>query len=150
MKKNLLFVAGICLTAVLLVCWFTQQDARRSKTYSSAKILCEDYLRQHGEALEEIAVKLAESEKEGSGYYRNRYYEFVRNDKIIRFDVDGQGLSGGQHWELVYAVDGTLYGNTGSFRNQKPGKDNVVKGEPLGGNWWYLWTDYDDTELTEN
>lgn len=151
MKKKtgtILLVSGLVISFLLLLCGLILRKSLKPKTYSAAKAECVDFLEDNQKELEQIASELLEEGKGGSGYYQNRYYCFTTENGYVKFDVDAQGMLGGQYWELVYTRSGRYYGNNETYLYQEEKGNNIVRGEHLGGHWWYRWTDYDGTDLS--
>ena len=69
-----------------------------------------------------------------------------QKEGTVEFNIDAQGMLGGQYWSPVYTVNGSLYGETEKFFNKDKKRNDIVGAEKLQGNWWYLWRDYDGTD----
>lgn len=134
-------IAGTILGVLRLV------DALKKETYSSAKIECEKFLKKYRVDLERIAQDTLSADIDFSDEYKGHSYHKDVQTGCVQFRMDSQGMLGGQYWYLVYTGDGTYYGQTDEYF-EKWDSNNVTKAEHLEGNWWFLWQDYDDTDLT--
>lgn len=146
-RKKLMICISCALAAVIVtagVCLFVH--SKKPKTYSTAKTECEKVLVKHGTELESLSAEVLETGNPASGYYDSYFYSCHQEDSFVTFEIDGQGMLGGQYWSLVYTKDGTFYGETESYLYEQPDGNNIVKAERLDAHWWYLWTDYDGTE----
>lgn len=149
MKKKtgtILLVSGLVISLLLLLCGMILRKSLQPKTYSTAKEVCEDYLADNRDRLEQIAQDLLDEGESGSGYYQNRYYSYNAKNSFVVFDVDGQGMLGGQYWQLVYSKNGKYYGKTDTYLFREEKGNNIVRAERLDDYWWYRWTDYDGTD----
>ena len=144
-RKKIITVWSICVTAVSLL-FLGSCAPLNSITYSSAKEECEIFLEENRNELEKLALAALSSDEDVSGYYNERYYSSCLEDGFVAFDVDAQGMLGGQYWGLVYTQDGTYCGDTESYLQKQEQENNIMRGERLDGHWWYRWRDYDGTD----
>ncbi|MBP3300456.1 MAG: hypothetical protein J6M34_03010 [Clostridia bacterium] len=145
MKKRI--VACVLITAVVLFLGiFLLCRALIPKTYETAKEECVRFLNDNRDEMEEIAVNLLAEERVAFGQFGERAYSYTPADNFVEFEVDGQGMLGGQYWSLIYTKDGSFHGNAETYLWEEPLGNNVYRAEKLTGNWWYLWSDYDGTE----
>lgn len=114
------------------------------KTYSSAKIECEKVLDKYQIQMEQIAVDSLQTNN--SCDFKDYFYSCYQDEGFVIFDIDAQGMLGGQYWDLVYTKDGTFYGESETYLYKETNGNNVVRAEKINEHWWYLWTDYDGTD----
>lgn len=114
------------------------------KTYSSAKIECEKVLDKYQIQMEQIAVDSLQTNN--SSDFKDYFYSCYQDEGFVIFDIDAQGMLGGQYWDLVYTKDGTFYGESETYLYKETNGNNVVRAEKINEHWWYLWTDYDGTD----
>ncbi|MBQ2815832.1 MAG: hypothetical protein IJE65_04115 [Clostridia bacterium] len=147
-KGNKILVSVICLfvATVLMIALWIIISSIVPKTYSTAKIECEKILSKHQAEMEEISNDLLKSRTNEQGYFNDWFYICYPEDNFVKFELDGQGMLGGQHWDLVYTSDGIYYGETESYLFEEADGNNIKKAERLDEHWWYVWTDYDGTE----
>lgn len=147
-KRKIIFVSAICLlvVSILIIALGIFINSIKPKTYSTAKIECEKILSKHQTEMEEISNNLLKSRTNGHGHYNEWFYIYYPEEKFVKFELDGQGMLGGQYWDLVYTSDGTYYGEKESYLFEESDGNNIVKAERLDGHWWYVWTDYDGTD----
>ena len=147
-KRKKIFVSVICLSvvAVLIIVLGIFINSIKPKTYSTAKIECEKVLSKYQTEMEEISNDLLKSRKNEHGNFNEWFYICYPEENFVKFELDGQGMFGGQYWDLVYTNDGTFYGETESYLYEETNGNNIVRAEKINEHWWYLWTDYDGTE----
>ena len=150
MKKTLSLVLSVILIALLLCgCGINRKD------YSSAAKSCRRFLSKNAEEMTSIAEDLLNGDTnvgESSGHYKDHYYsleEDADGEKYVKFDIDAQGMLGGQYWSLIYCPDGTLYGQSETYYSEETDGNNISRAEKIDGSWWYYWIDYDGTELSQ-
>lgn len=145
-KKILLISLGAIAVFALVVAglWFLLRTTA-PKTYSTAKEECENFLNRYQAEMEQIATEALQSEQECSGEFRKHFYRSYK-DGYVSFDIDAQGMLGGQYWELVYTKDGKFGTETETFLHTEPNGNNIVRAEKINDHWWYHWTDYDGTK----
>ena len=141
-KITLIIGVSILSLAVLCLILYALLGAVFSKSYETAKRESESYLWIHKTKLEKIALECFSSKEKGGKEDSAYRYSFDPNQELVCFEVDSQGMLGGQYWELVYTKDGTLYGQTKTYLQTFHG-GNVIKAERIDEHWWFLWTDYD-------
>ena len=149
-KRILIIVSIVVAVAILSVAFSLFLDAIKQRTYSTAKADCEKVLEQHRVQMEELAVDSLKSKKDVSGEFRDFYYSCHQGEGTVSFEIDSQGLMlGGQYWELVYTENGTFNGKTDGFLNKEAYGNNIMKAERLDEHWWFVWTDFDGTDLSD-
>ncbi len=145
--KKRITVILICITVVVIVLagfYFLLQSIL-PKTYSSAKKECEKVLEKYQVQMEETASASLYSDKTTFEEFRSYKYDIYKEGGYVKFEIDAQGMLGGQYWELVYTEGGMLYGQTENYLYEERNGNNIIKAERLNEHWWYLWTDYDGT-----
>ena len=95
--------------------------------------------------MEEIAIDLLSEEKEASGHFKEYYYAYRLDDSFVTFEIDVQGMLGGQYWSLIYTKDGTYCGESEKYLYEESDGNNVIIAEKLDNHWWFYWIDYDGT-----
>ena len=137
---------GITIIAIVMALLIFLINSVTPKTYSSAKKECENILEKHQVQMEDIAVDSLKSKTDVSGHYLEYYYSRYQKENNVKFDIDGQGMLGGQYWALVYTQDGNLWGENERYLYEEIDGNNIVKAEKLNDHWWFFWTDYDGTD----
>ena len=146
-KRNIIIlIVSISVGIALLIGLISLFNAIKPKTFSTAKIACEKFLDKNQTQMEEIAIVSLNSEKDNSGHYKEYYYSCYQEEGFVKFEIDAQGMLGGQYWDLVYTQDGIFYGETESYLYEETDGNNIIRAEKISEHWWYLWTDYDGTE----
>ena len=147
MKKRIIIAAVIIV--VLLIGMLFLIKAIIPHNYGTAKKECERFLKKNYDAMEEIAVNCLNEGKESTVYYKGRYKEhsYWYEDGFVRFYIGGQGMLGGQCWDLIYTKDGIFHGESEKYLYEETdGGNNIFRAEKLDEHWWFLWSDYDGTD----
>ena len=152
MKKKYIIWIVILAAVAAMGAWAVRSAL--PETYSSAKKQCERRLRWFKGDMERAAEWTFSQTPDGSNYIsgecRGMYYIRYNGENTVRFDVDGQGMLGGQYWHLVYTPDGMLYGQDEIYEyRESDGGNNIARAEKIDGSWWFLWVDYDGTEYSD-
>lgn len=142
---KIILICVLVMVSIVVCLWFLLA-ALLPKTYSSAKKECERFLHRNQVAMEEIASDSLDAENNVSGEFRGHYYSSYISEGLVSFDIDAQGMLGGQYWELVYSKDGNFYGQTETYLLSESAGNNIVRAERIENHWCYVWTDYDGTE----
>ena len=141
-KKFILFFV------VLAVC-ISFASCSGEKAYSTAKKECARVLEKHQLQMEELAVSVLNSKVGKDGRFNEYYYSCYRDQGFVKFDIDAQGMLGGQYWGLVYAENGILYGEAETYYFEEEDGNNIIRAEKIKGNWWFYWEDYDGTDKSQ-
>ena len=149
-KRNAIVVACIIGGLVFLIGMFYVFQGLKPKTYSAAKKQSVRVLDAYQSQIEELAVNALEAEESRPGKFREFSYHCNRNEGYVQFDIDAQGMLGGQYWALIYTKDGTYYGESECYRYEETDGNNIVKAEKLNEHWWFHWIDYDGTDRSES
>lgn len=146
-KGILISIIAILVIVVVVVGLFRLIDFLSWETYSSAKKECVEYLEKNRSLLEDVVLAALQDGLEEHGDSRFDYSVDLEKG-LVKFSVDAQGMLGGQYWDLVYTRSG-LYENRSESYYSVFDESIVTKGEKLDDHWWYIWNDYDLTELSE-
>lgn len=148
MKKRSIIILSTCICVIiaLLIGLAFLIHASKPKTFSTAKSVCQKILDKNHAQMEEIAIDALKSQKDASGHYKEYYYSCHQKERTVRFDIDAQGMLGGQYWCLIYSENGTLYGENEKYLCEESSGNNIIRAEKITEHWWYLWEDYDGTE----
>lgn len=118
------------------------------KTYSSALEECTQVLSEYQAEMEEIALKALASSEYGSGNFKDYSYYLSHDQNSVTFSIGAQGMLGGQYWDLVYTKHGYLYNESETFYLEEEDGNNIIRAEKLNEHWWFLWEDYDGTDMS--
>ena len=146
--KKIIVISTVCVLAFLVITigLYFLINSILPKTYSTAKIECEKILFKYYTEMDEIANDLLKSETVEHGPFNEWFYIYYPEENFVKFELDGQGMLGGQYWDLVYTKDGTYYGEKNMYLYEEADGNNIIKAERIDEHWWYVWTDYDGTE----
>lgn len=144
--KERLFIVSISIALIIALVIFGMSFFR-PKTYSSAKNECQSILSKYQDEFESIPTQAFQTEGLSNGEFKK--FSWFEYDDYIKFEIDSQGMLGGQYWSLVYTFDGIYQGETNKYLYKEKDGNNIVKGELLQGHWWFLWEDYDGTKYSD-
>lgn len=125
------------------------------ENYESAKKAVGRFLASNEEALEEIAIRHLESDPEAAAAYKAaKSIAYSDYENAVVFDIDAQGMLGGQYWYLFYTADGHYTGQAAQqyfpenkrYVYEQENGNNIMAVEHLHGNWFFAWMDYDGRE----
>ena len=146
-KGFLISVIAIAVIILTIHAAFRFVKLFERETYSSAKKECVEYLEENRSQLEDVVLAALQDGLEEHGDSRFDYSVDLEKG-LVKFSVDAQGMLGGQYWDLVYTRSG-LYENQSESYYSVFDERIVTKGEKLDDHWWFIWRDYDSTELSE-
>ena len=148
-KRNAIVVTCIIVGLAVMIGVFSVFQGLKPKTYSAAKLQSARVLDAYQSQMEELAVNALKSEDNIPGKFRDFSYHCNRDEGYVQFDIDAQGMLGGQYWALIYSQDGNYYGETESYRYEETDGNNIVRAEKLNAHWWFHWIDYDGTDRSD-
>ena len=138
----------ITLLTILAVC-ISFTSCFDGNTYSSAKKECSKILEKYQVQMEDIALNSLDSKADISGYFNKYYYSYYQDQGFVKFDINAQGMLGGQYWGLVYTDNGLLYDEEETYYFEEEDGNNIIRAEKIKGNWWFYWEDYDGTDNSQ-
>lgn len=116
--------------------------------YDKALKTTTKFLNENENELKTIVDKLYESKSliqkplkniENSSYEYDKYFDYKNEIEYIKFDIDAQGMLGGQYYGLIYLKENNeeliIY-------DEKYG-NNIFIREKLKDNWYFYYDDYD-------
>lgn len=131
------------MTLVLVIAIFFA-GCSKDKNYESAKADVVSFLQSNQEELEEIALQVIENEGAvESPFEEDIYIDYDAQNDLVIFEIDAQGMLGGQYWSLVYAADGTYCGEDSLYIYKEAEGNNHIIAEQIQGCWFFSWMDYD-------
>ncbi len=147
-RRTAIFVSVFCIAvlAIILIGTVIFLDLFIPKAYSVAKTESVEILEDNQLKFEECAVASLNGEKDVAGNRIEYTYSAYRDEGYVVFEIDSQGMLGGQYWDLVYTQDGTFYGESEAYLYKETGGNNIIKAERLNEHWWFRWIDYDGDE----
>ena len=161
MKKIFkIFVITVVAILIILFFWYCflnlvwKKDFNRFDYDKSKKELME-FFKTNKKELEIIAEELYEKKTSKNNPYENiRYatykndseFSFLKKSEYIQFDIDAQGMLGGQYYGLIYIKD-DIYNSDDLFiydENKETSKgNNIFIREKIANHWYYYYDDYD-------
>lgn len=125
--------------------------------FNSAKEETILYLKENKKELENIADELYKSKATRNNPYKNisyaSYHNYPKNNnslentEYIIFDLDSQGMLGGQYYGLIYSKNKNIYnGNSLTIydENKETGNGNNIEiRKKIDDNWFFYYDDYD-------
>lgn len=150
-KRIIVYAIFSIVVVVILVLSLSNPIRFGRHTYQSAKDYSEAFLNRNQEELEEIAQEVLKTKQTSISEYKKaesiNYNEF---DDAVYFDIDAQGMLGGQYWSLVYTEKGNFRGETDKYAYYEKDGNNIIFAEKIKENWYFYWIDYDGREDLSN
>lgn len=140
---------GYCILNLLWKTDFNRFDYNKSKKESV------EFFKINKKELRIIAEKLYEKKTsknkpyENIGYatYKNNSdFSFLKKSEYVQFDIDAQGMLGGQYYGLIYIRD-DIYDNKDLFiydeNKETSNGNNIFIREKITKHWYFYYDDYD-------
>ena len=143
-QKRIILDVLIILVAAVGILLYTI----RPKTYSTAMASSVVFLDDNRIGMEEISLNLIGKSETVSGEYKGHYYTYDPDKGTVTFEIDGQGIQGGQYWSLIYTDDGYLF-NPPTEKSYIHLTTYIERAEKLDDHWWFYWIDYDESKMSD-
>lgn len=146
MKKRILILIGLVIVIISIIAlrFFYNNNYEYAKG-ESIKFLNSNINDLQDNANEMILDKSKESKNYKKISYR--YYKDSDDKEYIQFDINAQGMLGGQYWGIIYCPDDNLLnGNSIEIydENKETGKgNNIFIKEKIKDKWYFYYDDYD-------
>ena len=142
----LIIIIGLLLLKITLDSFYNKEFDRFY--YNKSKKITIKYLNKNEEELKKIVDELYESKSSIENPLEDiRYAEycyddnlnFKRKEEYIKFDIDAQGMLGGQYYGLIYSKNN--YDEL--LKNKEIGGNNIFIRQKIKDNWYFYYDDYD-------
>ncbi len=154
MKKRVLKFISIMIITIFVVfivfIFFKTFQIFKSIDYKQAKKESIKFLSANINNLQEISDNMLLNKSNESKKYKNvsySYYKNSNNKEYIQFDIDAQGMLGGQYWGIIYCPNDDLlnYNFIEIYdENKETGEgNNIFIKEKLKDKWYFYYDDYD-------
>ena len=115
-------------------------------TYQSSKEIAIKFLNENKNELEKTAKAVQESKVSKKDPLKNIYYVSY-DEEYIQFDMDAQGMLGGQYYGLIYSINDNINGSEkikiyDEYKETGSG-NNIIIREKICDNWYFYYDDYD-------
>lgn len=116
--------------------------------YDKAKKTTIKYLTKKEEQLKTIVDELYEKKSsienpieniKHAGYYNSNNFNFKNEEEYIKFDIDAQGIIGGQSYGLIYSKNN----EEELIKNKEQYGNNIFIRQKIKDNWYFYYDDYD-------
>lgn len=160
-KSSLMIIIGVVIFCIYIYVTnlgklFYKRDYDKFD-FNSAKEETTLYLKENKKELENIADELYKSKTTQNNPYKNvsyvSYHNYPKNNnslentEYIIFDLDSQGMLGGQYYGLIYSKNKNIYnGNSLAIydENKETGNGNNIEiRKKIDNNWFFYYDDYD-------
>ena len=160
-KSSLMIIIGVVIFCVFISVTnlgklFYKRDYDKFD-FNSAKEETILYLKENEKELENIADELYKSKAKQNNTYKNisyaSYHNYPKNNNSLEnteyviFDLDSQGVLGGQYYGLIYSKNKNIYnGNSLAIydENKETGNGNNIEiRKKIDNNWFFYYDDYD-------
>lgn len=142
----LIIIVGLLLLKITLDSFYNKEFDRFY--YNKSKKITIKYLNKNEEELKKIVDELYESKSSIENPLEDiRYAEYCYDDNLnfkskeeyIKFDIDAQGMLGGQYYGLIYSKNN--YDEL--LKNKEIGGNNIFIRQKIKDNWYFYYDDYD-------
>jgi len=142
----LIIIVGLLLIKITLDSFYNKEFNKFD--YDKAKKITIKYLNKNEEQLKKIAEELYENKSSIENPLEDiRYAEYCYDDNLnfkskeeyIKFDIDAQGMLGGQYYGLIYSKNN--YDEL--LKNKEIGGNNIFIRQKIKDNWYFYYDDYD-------
>lgn len=155
MKKKIVFsffiifliiIIGLLLIKITLNSFYNKEFNKFD--YDKAKKITIKYLNKNEEQLKKIAEELYENKSSIEnplenaryvGYYYDYRLNYESKEEYVKFDIDAQGMLGGQYYGLIYSKNN--YDEL--IKNKEIGGNNIFIRQKIKDNWYFYYDDYD-------
>lgn len=144
-NKKMTIIGGLIFIFVLVfICYknFKLSEFDKAKKESTS------FLNNNIKELQNISNELLETKD--SKKYKNKIYVHYKNSgekEYIQFDINSQGMLGGQYWGIIYSPNDDLLDEKISYiynEQEETGKgNNIFIKEKIQDNWYFYYDDYD-------
>lgn len=116
--------------------------------YEKAKKTAIKYLNKNEEQLKIIVDELYENKSKienpienvrRAGYYNSNNFNFKNDAEYIKFDIDAQGMLGGQYYGIIYSKNN----EEKLIKNKEIHGNNIFIRQKIKDNWYFYYDDYD-------
>ncbi len=155
MKKKIVFsffiifliiIIGLLLIKIILNSFYNKEFNKFD--YDKAKKATIKYLNKNEEQLKTIVDELYENKSsienpieniKDAGYHNSSNFNFKNNEEYIKFNIDAQGMIGGQYYGLIYSKNN----EEELIKNQDLHGNNIFIRQKIKDNWYFYYDDYD-------
>ena len=143
----LIITIGLLLIKLALNSYYNKEFNKFD--YNKAKQTTTKYLNKNENELKKIADILLETKESKEKPYKNikfakyfKDFDFKGNGEYIKFNIDSQGMLGGQYYGLIYIKD--KFDELITYDGTKlENGNNIFIREKLKDNWYFYYDDYD-------
>lgn len=142
----LIMIVGLLLLKITLNSFYNKEFNKFD--YDKAKKITIKYLNKNEEQLKKIAEELYENKSSIEnplenaryvGYYYDYRLNYESKEEYVKFDIDAQGMLGGQYYGLIYSKNN--YDEL--IKNKEIGGNNIFIRQKIKDNWYFYYDDYD-------
>ncbi len=142
----IIFIGLFLIVSINKIYWKKEHD---KFNYNKALKTTTKYLNKNENELKKIADILLETKESKEKPYKNikfakyfKDFDFKGNGEYIKFNIDSQGMLGGQYYGLIYIQD--KFDELITYDGTKlENENNIFIREKLKDNWYFYYDDYD-------
>lgn len=154
MKKEVFKIIGLSILisipiVVILIIFLNHlyNDDFNKFTYQSSKEIVTTFLNKNKKELEKIADEVQKSKVSKKDPLKNISYVSYYDEEYIQFNMDAQGMLGGQYYGLIYSINDNITNNEkikiyDEYKETGSG-NNIIIREKICDNWYFYYEDYD-------
>lgn len=142
---SIIFIGILLIALAINKSWKKEFDRF---DYDKAKKTTIKYLNKNEEQLKTIVDELYENKSsienpieniKDAGYHNSSNFNFKNNEEYIKFNIDAQGMIGGQYYGLIYSKNN----EEKLIKNQDLHGNNIFIRQKIKDNWYFYYDDYD-------
>lgn len=142
---SIIFIGILLIALAINKSWKKEFDRF---DYDKAKKTTIKYLNKNEEQLKTIVDELSENKSsienpieniKDAGYHNSSNFNFKNNEEYIKFNIDAQGMIGGQYYGLIYSKNN----EEELIKNQDLHGNNIFIRQKIKDNWYFYYDDYD-------
>lgn len=155
---GIVIICYIIFRNIFLFILFSQDSNKFD--YDSSKKMAIKYLNDNKEELENIGNELYNNKSSMKNPFNKinyaSYIESYQDEyekEYVKFDMDAQGMLGGQYYGLIYSVNDINDNEKIKIYDELKEKgtgNNIFIREKISDNWYFYYDDYDGKVNVEN
>lgn len=148
MSKKILIIGGIVLIIVVLEIFIFYHF--NTSDYEKAERESIKFLNNNIDELQNFSDEIITNKSKNNGNYKNKVCSYHRTSNsvyYVQFDIDLQGIQGGQYWGLIYCPTNNLLKNNSNIeiinQNETGEGNNIFIKKKIQDKWYFYYDDYD-------
>lgn len=149
-KKKIIIILFVIIVLISSIGFISYNNILKEYNYNDAKKQCIKLLNKNISEFVNLSEKAIDSNSTNINKYKKYNYKLYHdknNKEYVKFNIDSQGMLGGQYWGIIYSPnDDYLDEENKKVYNESEERDNgnnVIIYEKIRENWYFFYEDYD-------